>query len=74
MNIFAHFTVLQRIQYLYCMCNTDSVRRDAFFINALILLRSFGLSSIAVNLINFHLSKVLKKKGPQINILINRTE
>ena len=45
------------------MCNTDSVRRDAFCRNSLILLRNFGLSSTAVNLFNLHVSEVLKK-GP----------
>lgn len=63
MNIFAHFTVLQRIQNLYCMCNTENVRRDAFFRNALILLRNFDLSSIAVNLFNFHDKRSSKKRA-----------
>jgi len=72
-DIFAHFTVLQLTQYLYFICNTESVRRDEFFRNVLILLRKFGLFSIAVKWFNFHVSKIVKKI-PQINIPINRTE
>jgi hypothetical protein len=60
MNIFAYFTVLQRIQYLYCMYNTDSVRWDAFFRFVVIVLTKFGLSYIAINLLNSHVSKSVK--------------
>jgi hypothetical protein len=63
MNIFVYLTVLRGIEYLYCTCNTDSVRWEAFLRSTLILLRKFSVSSTARNLFNFYVSEVVRK-GP----------